>query len=204
MKVASPCSKEQRDKLMDSSGGLQLSAPPQGSWPPLGLLRRLPLLPLPAALPLPAPLPAAKAAAFAAADSGKKKCRNPARVSTRWPARHLLLALFHRSMLPWLRGMAGWERGSSCWQAGRQTTAPERAESMCMSQMAARGKGDDPLQPPLCSRCLDCLPLPSQPPGPSHRSISALPSSSLQIWSTASRCRADRASALQQVCRKQD
>lgn len=119
----SPCSNEQRDRLMDSRGGLQLSAPPHGNCPPLGLLRRLPLLPLlapPLPLPPPPPAPAeptASAAAFAAADSGRKKWRKPARVSTRWPTRHLLLALFHRSMLPCLQDRTG---TAQMMQAGRQ------------------------------------------------------------------------------------
>lgn len=128
----SPCSKEQRDRLMDSSGGLQLSAPPQGSCPALGLLRRLPLLPPAPPIPPPplllppAPLPPARAAAFAAADSGRKKWRKPARVSTRWPARHLLLALFHRSMLPCLQG---WRGRSGLCNADRTTSAGVRRRS---------------------------------------------------------------------------
>ena len=112
-----PCSKEQRDRFRLSTGGVQLLAPPQDSCPVL-LLRDAPpppLLPPGAATPPgpgllrplpPPPLPAKPlaAAAFAAADSGEKKCRCPARVSTRCPRCHRLQLLSQRSIVPCLQG----------------------------------------------------------------------------------------------------
>ena len=66
-----PCSKEQRDRFRLSTGGAQQAAPPQASCPVLLLL----------AVPPPPP-PLAQGAALAAAESGAKQCRKPARVST--------------------------------------------------------------------------------------------------------------------------
>lgn len=86
-------------------------APPAAAGPQdAGLLR-----------PLSAPGLLAKplaAAAFAAADSGRKKCRWPARVSTRCPRCHRLQPLSHRSIVPCLRqGEAGGEAGTQDQQS---------------------------------------------------------------------------------------
>ena len=95
-----PCSKEQRDRFRLSTGGAQQEAPPQDSCPVLLLL---------AMPPPPLPLPplllwlAQAAAALAAAESGAKQCRKPARVSTACTPCHLLVLPYQRSMLPCLQ-----------------------------------------------------------------------------------------------------
>jgi hypothetical protein len=80
---------------MLSTGGVQLCAPPQHSWP--GLLRPL---------PPPLPLPTLPAHAFATAESNAKQWRKPAWDRTRWEDCHLLTLLSQRSMVPCLHAAA--------------------------------------------------------------------------------------------------
>ena len=68
-------------------------APPQASCPVLLLL----------AVPPPLPPSLAQGAALAAAESGEKQCRKPARVSTACTPCHLLVLPYQRSMLPCLQ-----------------------------------------------------------------------------------------------------